>query len=113
MRKILVGMHLLAVALFLASPAIAEVAALKVSTFVILGMTPGSGDKVRKELETLPGVIQVKVNEKEGLAVVVYDPARVKTEEFTHAMQSASDLATFAKAGQCIVDGSALGEAVS
>lgn len=126
MKRAILGMYLLAVALFLASPSIAEVSAVQASTLVITGMAPGSGDKVRKALEALPGVTQVKVSEEEGLAVVVYDPAKAKAEEFTRAMQTAGYLATFAKAnfrcptcpatyaeaGECIVDGSTL-EAVS
>lgn len=126
MRQAILGMHLLAVALFLASPSVAEVSTVQASTLVIRGMASGSGDKVQKALEALPGVAQVKVSEEEGLAVVVYDPAKVKTEEFTRAMQAAGYLATFAKAnfrcptcpatyaeaGQCIVDGSTL-EAIS
>lgn len=126
MRQAILGMHLLAVALFLASPSIAEVSAAQASTLVITGMAPGSGDKVQKALETLPGVSQVKVSEEEGLAVVIYDPSKAKAEEFTRAMQAAGYLATFAKAnfhcptcpatyaeaGECIVDGSTL-EAVS
>jgi copper chaperone CopZ len=126
MKQILVGIHLLALALFSVSPSAAEVSTAQASTLVITGMAPGSADKVQKALEALPGVAQVKVSEEEGLAVVVYDPAKIKTEEFTRAMQEAGYLATFAKvnfrcptcpatyaeAGECIVDGSTL-EALS
>ena len=113
MRQARIGIRLLVLSLFAGSLTAAEVATVQASTLVITGMAPGSANKVQKVLETLPGVIQVKVNEEEGLAVVVYDPARVTTEEFTRAMQSASNLATFAKTGQRIVDGSASEEAVS
>lgn len=126
MKQIIVGMQLLAMALFLVSPSVADVSAAQASTLVITGMAPGSADKVRKALEALPGVAQVKVSEEEGLAVVIYDPAKAKAEEFTRAMQAAGYLATFAKAnfrcpacpatyaeaGNCIVDGSTL-EAIS
>ncbi len=94
MRQAMAGLHLLAMALFLASPAVAEVSTVQASTLVIRGMTPGSGDKAQKKLEALPGIAQVKVSEEEGL------------EEFTRAMQSAGTLARFAEAGKCIVDGS-------
>ena len=126
MKKMIAGLNLLAMALFLASPWVAEVSAVQASTLVITGMAPGSADKVQKALETVPGVAQVKVSEEAGLAVVVYDPAKTKTEEFTRAMQAAGYVATFAKAnfrcptcpatyaegGKCIVDGSTL-EAIS
>ena len=126
MRQARVGLHFLAMALFLASPSIAEMSNAQASTLVITGMAPGSAEKVQKALEAVPGVAQVKVSEEAGLAVVVYDPAQVKTEEFTRAMQAAGYLATFAKAnfrcptcpatyaeaGKCIVDGSTL-EAIS
>ncbi len=126
MKKMMAGLSLLAMVLFFVSPSVAEVSAVQASTLVITGMAPGSADKVQKALEALPGVAQVKVSEEEGLAVVVYDPAKVKAEEFTRAMQEAGYLATFAKAnfrcptcpatyaeaGECIVDGSTL-EALS
>ena len=126
MRQARVGLHFLAMALFLVSPSIAEVANVRASTLVITGMVPGSADKVQKALEAVPGVAQVKVSEEEGLAVVVYDPARAKTEDLSHAIQAAGYLsifakanfrcptcpATYAEAGKCIVDGSTL-EAIS
>lgn len=126
MRQAMIAVHLLAIALFWVSPSAAEVSAPQASTLVITGMAPGSADKVQKALEAVPGVAQVKVSEEEGLAVVVYDPSKAKAEEFTRAMQAAGYLATFAKAnfrcpkcpatyaeaGECIVDGSTL-EALS
>ena len=126
MRQTRVGLHFLAMALFLASPSIAEMSNVQASTLVIQGMAPGSGEKVRKELEAVPGVAQVKVSEEKGLAVVVYDPAKTKTEDLSHAIQAAGYLsifakanfrcptcpATYAEAGKCIVDGSTL-EAIS
>ena len=113
MRQARIGIRLLVLSLFAVSLTAAGVATVQASTLVITGMASGSADKVQKVLEAVPGVAQVKVNEEAGLAVVVYDPVRAKAEEFTRAMQSASYLATFAKAGKDIVDGSTSGEAVS
>ncbi len=126
MKQVIAGISLLAAALFLVSPSAADVSTVQASTLVITGMAPGSAEKVKKTLEALPGVAQVKVSEEAGLAVVVYDPAQAKVEVFTRATQVAGYTATFAKAnfrcptcpatyaegGECIVDGSTL-EAVS
>ena len=126
MKRMTAWMGVLAAALFLVSPVIAEEPAVRAATLVVDGMALGSAAQVESSLKALPGVSQVKVSEEKGLAVVVYDPAQVQQEEFTRAMQAAGFLATFAKAnfrcptcpatyaegGTCIVDGSTL-EAVS
>ena len=126
MRRMTVWVGILAAVLFLISPVIAEESAVRAATLEVAGMAPGSAAQVESALKALPGVSAVKVSEEAGIAVVVYDPAQVQQEEFTRAMQAAGFLATFAKAnfrcptcpatyakdGNCVVDGSKL-EAVS
>ena len=122
MRRTSVALHFLMMALLLASPSLAETAKIQATTLVIQGMTPGAGEKVRQELETVPGVSMAKVSESQGVAVVVYDPAKTQADQLTHAVEAAGYLAVFAKAnfrcptcgatyadaGECIVEGAKL-----
>ncbi len=126
MKRALACLSVLVIALSFVSPVLSEEPAVQAATLVVDGLTAESVSQVEAALKALPGVSAVKVSEAAGLAVVVYDPAQVKQDEFTKAMQSAGYLATFAKAnfrcpacpatyeeaGTCIVDGSTL-EAIS
>ncbi len=126
MKRALACLSVLVMVLSFVSPVLSEELAVKAATLVVDGLPAGSTAQVEAALLALPGVSAVKVSEAAGLAVVVYDPAQVQQEEFTKAMQSAGFLATFAaanfkcpacpatyaEAGTCIVDGSAL-EAVA
>ena len=70
----------------------------KVITLQISGMAPGASSKAEAIIRQLPGVAQVKASEEMGAMVIIYDPLKVKTEEFTAAMRQAGYLASFAKA---------------
>lgn len=126
MKRALAGLSILALSLSAVSPVLSEEPTVGASTLSVQGMGPGAGATVKKALETLPGVLQVVVSEEAGVAVVVYDPARIQSDEFTRAVEASGYLATFAKAdyrcptcpatyaeaGRCLVDGTEL-EAVS
>lgn len=123
MRRFQIGAIALVLAFAPVLSALAEQPAVQAATLKI-PMEPGSAEKIQKALGALPGVAQVEVSEEAGLAVVVYDPAKVQAQAFTDAMRSAGYLATLAKAnyrcptcpavyeedGRCIVDESELEE---
>lgn len=70
----------------------------QVTVLDIQGMKAGSAAQLEKVLSALPGVSTVKADEQAGVAVVVFDPAKVKTDELTQAVRQAGYLAQFADA---------------
>ena len=99
--KKLFGLLLILALGFFSVPAGAEEPAaqrVKVTTLQVAGMIPGSAPKVEAILRGIPGVTQVKANEDMKAAVIIYDPLKVKQEEFLPVLHKAGYLASFAKA---------------
>lgn len=70
----------------------------QVTVLDIQGMKAGSAAQVEKALTALPGVSTVKADEQAGVAVVIFDPVKVKMDELTQAVRQAGYLAQFADA---------------
>ena len=116
MRQMAAFLAVVSLAAALVAPA-AAVEGQQGVTLLVQGMSAGTEMKIEGIRRNIPGVAQVKASSVVVAVVVVYDPARAKTEEFIDAVQQAGLIAkladaryrcpqckaTYSKDGKCIV----------